>query len=354
MLHTLGHCAPRIRLWKLLTSTSYLIADYERSNFSISQCQWQENAGQEIVAIRSINSAATTDPTKSPSSSLGTGPIVGIAVGGIVLLVLAGLLAYAFAKRRWPFKHVRKAHAEAGASGRDSDNMSDKAEMDAHLSERVEMDSPHEGAKEMPGEMPGGMVKYLPDTPLGELQGSPPPPPNAHELLDPGMFNELPASPVPADYFAGDKTLPRRPSRQSPLRRELSPETATAGGDSLPISPLPSPIPSPPAAPNRTISPTLPAATDLQFPKPTSSPVPRTPSKPQQRPFQINLPHGSAPTSPVASSRVPRQVPSIAVHAPELDEPPSENSTLQQTPVRMKQRWKPVDYSGEGYHSGGE
>jgi len=320
--------------------------------------------GQDIVAIQSVNSAMTTDPTPAPASSLGTGAIVGIVVGAILLLILAGLLAYALAKRKWPFKHVRKPGAKAGASRRDSDNMSDKAEMDAHLSERVEMESPYEGAKEMPGEMAGNTeLKYMPDTPLGELQGSPTPPPNAHELLDPSMYNELPASPVAPDYFAGTTVPSRRPSRQSPLRRELSPETVRSGQDSLPISPLPSPIPSPPPhPPNRTLSVTPPAstaaaaaATDLRFPKPTPTPVPRTPSKPQQRPFQINLPHGSTPASPVASmSRAPRRLPSIAVHAPELDEPPSENSTLQQTPARMKQMWKPADYSGEGYHSDGE
>lgn len=251
MLHSLGHRSPRLRLLETAhTPISYLIADYERSKFSISQCRWQENMGQDIVAIQSVNSATTTNPTPAPASSLGTGAIVGLVVGAILLLILAGLLAYALAKRKWPFKHVCKPGAKAGASRRDSDNMSDKAEMDAHLSERVEMETPYEGAKEMPGEMAGNTgLKYMPDTPLGELQGSPTPPPNAHELLDPSMYNELPASPVTPDYFAGTTVPSRRPSRQSPLRQELSSETVRSGQDSLPISPLPSPIPSPPPHP---------------------------------------------------------------------------------------------------------
>lgn len=340
----------------LLTLTRYLIADYERSNFSISQCQWVENAAQNIIAIPSID--GTANAMTAPPSSLGTGAVVGIVVGGILLLVLGGLFAYAFAKRKWPFKHVRKPRAEDGASGRDTDTMSDKAEMDAHLSERVEMESPYEGAKEMPGEMAGNTgLKYLPNTPPGELQGSPTPPPNAHEMLDPSMYNELPASPVPPNYFAGTTVPSPRPSRRSPLRRALSPETVNAGLDSVPISPLPSPVPTPPPPPNRTSSATPPAPTDaaaLHFANPTPTPVPRTPSKPQQRPFQLNLPHGSTPASPVASSGGPGRLPSIAVHAPEPDEPPSENSTLQQTPARMKQMWKPADYSGEGYHSDGD
>lgn len=203
--------------------------------------------------------------------------------------------------------------------------------MDAHLSERVEMPSPY-GGKEMPGCSP----KYIATTPVGELQGSPTPPPAAHEMMDPSIFQELPASPVPNDYFAGVKGS-RQPSRQSPLRRHLS--TNKGDKDSLPVSPLPSPVPSPPP-------PAATAESDLRYPKPTSSPVPRTPSKPQQRPFQLNLPHGSAPGSPVNANV--RPVPSIAVHAPEVPEPPSENSTLQQTPIRMK--WKPLDYSGEDYH----
>ena len=219
----------------------------------------------------------------------------------------------------------------------------------------------------MPGELPDSTAKFTPSTPLGELQGSPTPPPNAHEMMDPSMFQELPASPVPPDYFTGKG--PRRPSRhssrQSPLRRELSPASnPTSGGlDSLPISPLPSPIPSPPpqqplSAPRSGYSSTAPSpppsASDIESsnnnptPDNASYSVPRTPSKPQQRPYQINLPHGSTPASPMTprARLVPMPVPSIALH-----EPPSENSTLQQTPVRMKGKWKPLDYSGEGYSS---
>ena len=311
---------------------------------------------QDVVAIRSINATDIPTPGPGSSSSLSAGVIAGVAVAAVLVVLIAGWLVYAFIKRKWPFRRLRK-HPDAEPP-KDTDNLSDKAELDAQLNERTEMESPFSG-KEMPGCSP---KQITPMGDLGELQGSPTPPPAAHEMLDPSVFQELPASPVPNEYFAGAKVSPP-PRRQSGLRRQLSQDTD--GKDSLPISPLPSPIPSPPPlSPGSASSPPIAAAAPassssstttapaappgFQFAKPTPSPVTRAPSKPQQRPFQINLPHGSAPGSPVNPAQAP-PVPSIAVHAPEGSEPPSEESTLQQTPVRMK--WKPLDYSGDDYHS---
>lgn len=69
----------------------YLIVDWERSNFSLSQCLFVENAPTELHAINtpSATSSSNAATPKSPSSNKKT---VGIAVG-VVFIVAAILVA---------------------------------------------------------------------------------------------------------------------------------------------------------------------------------------------------------------------------------------------------------------------
>ena len=75
----------------------YLIADYERRNFSISQCSWSPGAKENIVAISSPNNAETDGKTITSTSTnahaLGSGRIAGIVVGSTVGLLLILFLA---------------------------------------------------------------------------------------------------------------------------------------------------------------------------------------------------------------------------------------------------------------------
>ena len=61
----------------------YLIADYERNNFSVSQCSWDTGTQSHIVAIKPPGLKASSGPHK-----LSAGAIVGIAVGCVVIPML--------------------------------------------------------------------------------------------------------------------------------------------------------------------------------------------------------------------------------------------------------------------------
>ncbi len=73
-----------------------MLADYERGNFSVSQCTWDAGAKPHIVAIKSPR-----DSTPS-SHQISTGAIVGIAIGGAIILVMLVLLGIWLYRRRHP------------------------------------------------------------------------------------------------------------------------------------------------------------------------------------------------------------------------------------------------------------
>ncbi|KAI9701830.1 MAG: hypothetical protein M1836_001174 [Candelina mexicana] len=318
-------------LGRTFLQEAYLITDHERHNFSISQCRWQEGSQQNIVAIRSLadspnNTSTTSNKSSGSSTGIGVGAIAGIAVGGAAILALAAYLIFAFLKRRWPFQNWRRPHEGAEDLGKHRDSITGKVEVDGHLTERVEMPSPY-----MMGEMQGSQGKIVPPYLVGELQGSPSPPPHpSHEMMDTSVYQELPGTPVSSDYFKG--TPLAGPFRQSPLRHKTS--QSDSGADSLPITPIPSPPP---------------VGSNLQFTSPAPSPVLRQGSKPQQRPFEVALPHGSTPTSPVGPSHP--NIPAIAVHSPVSSQPTSAESTMGRRPTGGKWRNNPANYSGDDYES---
>lgn len=67
-------------LGRTFLQEAYLIADYERRNFSISQCSWVENANQDIRAIRSPADSIAL----GKKHQLTPGSIAGIVIGGPV------------------------------------------------------------------------------------------------------------------------------------------------------------------------------------------------------------------------------------------------------------------------------
>ncbi|MCJ1424343.1 hypothetical protein MMC29_002230 [Sticta canariensis] len=90
---------------------AYLIVDWERKNFSLSQCIFKDNSPQKLVAIEAAPAAsAAVMPT--PKASSGHGKTVGIAVGVTVsVVVVAVLVAVGFCLRR-----RRKPAAKANSS----------------------------------------------------------------------------------------------------------------------------------------------------------------------------------------------------------------------------------------------
>ncbi|MCJ1392760.1 hypothetical protein MMC18_005631 [Xylographa bjoerkii] len=97
---------------------AYLIADYERSNFSVSQAVFEDSYTENIVAITTPSqstSSLTSSPnndgtTNSTSSGLSSGVIAGIAVGGIVIVLLLTLGILVCLRRR----KLRQQHQPRG------------------------------------------------------------------------------------------------------------------------------------------------------------------------------------------------------------------------------------------------
>ena len=85
---------------------SYLTADYERHTFNISACTWEEGVEEDIMTILSSQDDpdSGSDPNSnsgSSSTSLGRGPIAGIAVGALAfLLLVAGAAVLCIRRQR--------------------------------------------------------------------------------------------------------------------------------------------------------------------------------------------------------------------------------------------------------------
>ncbi|KAH6675062.1 aspartic peptidase domain-containing protein [Halenospora varia] len=98
---------------------AYVIADYDRGNFSVSQCSWVAGASQDIVAIRPVSVASTTNGTtggtsNSASHSSSAGAIAGGVVGGLAVLAVAAFLLYRFCIK--PRRHAKEAAEAATAA----------------------------------------------------------------------------------------------------------------------------------------------------------------------------------------------------------------------------------------------
>lgn len=142
---------------------SYLTADYERNNFSISQCTWDPAAKPLIVPINRPGYKPPKD-----SGGLSTGAIVGIVVGAVVAVIMLALLAFVLIKRRRrskkpEFKPVQSETAEL-----------DTVEKDPYTLNAVDMYKEHPQSPEL-------------DT--TEHKG--------HELDDGTYFAQDPPSPAP-------------------------------------------------------------------------------------------------------------------------------------------------------------
>ena len=138
----------------------YLIADYERRNFSVSQCSWSPGAKENIVAISSPANAEaigkTVTGTSTNAHALSSGRIAGIVVGSTVGFLLILFLAVVGKKKltmdldtelhRKPELAVSNAPAlsdetsNVKSSGVDGDN-NGRHEIDSTLYPGVELEA---------------------------------------------------------------------------------------------------------------------------------------------------------------------------------------------------------------------
>lgn len=85
-----------VRIVRQLIPHRYVVADYERRSFSISQCDWSPNQGQNIVAIAPLSQTVTP---AVHSHHISAGAIAGIVIGGSVALIFLLLAIYLLARK---------------------------------------------------------------------------------------------------------------------------------------------------------------------------------------------------------------------------------------------------------------
>lgn len=104
-------------LGRTFLQEAYVIADYERKNFSISQTVFRNDNTSQIIAIPSANSTSGTEASSTTSSSgLKPGQIAGIIIGALAIIALLSIL--------FLLRHLRKrrrARRQAKLSPRSSE-----------------------------------------------------------------------------------------------------------------------------------------------------------------------------------------------------------------------------------------
>lgn len=94
-------------LGRTFLQEAYLTVDYERGNFSISQCLWNDGAPSEIAAIISssytTNFSSTASPgKKSSSTSVSPAVVAGVVVGVIAIIAVCVLGVLVVRRKKRP------------------------------------------------------------------------------------------------------------------------------------------------------------------------------------------------------------------------------------------------------------
>lgn len=238
-------------LGRTFLQEAYLTVDWERGNFSVSQCLFDPEVTQEeLVSIRSVNATSASHDQGSSSNS----KTIGIAVGAVgATVVLAGAIAACCILRR----RKRKRQTEKAGTRVDDDEAERirqgfaKAELDTNGEHaRYEIGDVdgrtgkkvHEAWVDEKGRCPGLHAELVGDGSRAELTGSS----NGaselssreklsgsyHEMFDPSipavelpadMPGELPASPVPTFSRSSNSSRSFRSANMSPIHRSNRP-----------------------------------------------------------------------------------------------------------------------------------
>ena len=181
-----------------LTFHRYLTADYERRNFSVSQCSWDAGAQQNIVAIIS--------PNTTRSRGLLPRQIAGIVIGGFAGLLIFFVVVVKVKRRRVSLLETRDKEHEMEAPenfGRADEMVTEVLELDGRDYYGPEIDG-----CQLPGhEMDGQRV-------IGHELGA------INDMYDPnGNENiryEMPALEFPGGEMPVPGTPPRVKSKEMP------------------------------------------------------------------------------------------------------------------------------------------
>ena len=142
-------------LGRTFLQEAYLIADYDRQNFSVSQCAWDREklSSQNLVSILSPNAMTTTtshSDSKSDHPILTKWAIVGIAVGIAGLIAILALILFLLRRRK---EAQKRRLAEL------------KEKEDASLASQAELRSKLSTSHRLGGELSANEVHEMPPSP---------------------------------------------------------------------------------------------------------------------------------------------------------------------------------------------
>ncbi|KAI4212168.1 MAG: hypothetical protein LQ351_005037 [Letrouitia transgressa] len=250
-------------LGRTFLQESYLIVDWERANFSVSQCLFDsDNMNQKLVPINSVNTTSNATVTTGNKKSSNTGEIIGIAVGVAVALVLIAACSITFflLKRR-----KNRHHKEEEKPKEEEDDESEKvrqgyakAELNTGFDNtRFELGGPEDPTLAKPpaawvnekASYPGEHAELVGDKALSELTGGGIAASELatqkgisgryHEMYDPSTMQaavELPAD-LPRELLGSSPTLSSRASSSSsPMFRSTNPSPMNRSGGTSPYN----------------------------------------------------------------------------------------------------------------------
>ncbi|KAI4138346.1 MAG: hypothetical protein LQ341_004714 [Variospora aurantia] len=138
-------------LGRTFLQEAYLIADYERRNFSIAQCSWVENAQQSIESI----TVPVNMTLSGASQELSAGGKAGIAVGSVAVIFAIGLILCLFVIRRRRNRRAQKEEQSSAESGSSAElGANDKAlEIDGAPLHGLELDGKPQHGQELDGKL---------------------------------------------------------------------------------------------------------------------------------------------------------------------------------------------------------
>ena len=133
---------------RTLFQEAYVVADFERNNFSIGQALFDHAGSQSIVAIERpvANSDNGTAATEVPSPGLSGGAIGGIVAGAVVAIILAALIVWAVLRYRKKSKQYSAVQSGSGSHRDDSAWAENEAKID------ISAHDPLAGQQELSGQ----------------------------------------------------------------------------------------------------------------------------------------------------------------------------------------------------------
>jgi hypothetical protein len=150
----------------------YLTADFERSNFSLSQCRFSE-APASLTAIPSLTSPIISTTPEQHNLAIGTGAIAAISI--MIPLAVTGFAAllWMYLKKRWIFTSRAPSSIENQPTPKNTDSILSPVSASSPSTTHPTQDSPIE--EESPTseciELDAPPLCELPHNPRYELPG---------------------------------------------------------------------------------------------------------------------------------------------------------------------------------------